>query len=101
MEHQLDPVASIAAAAIEHMNSDHADAVLAYARGLGGIHWAQAAVMTGLSAHGIDLTVSGDGRVATVHIPFIPPLSHANQLRPRLVAMAQQARDRLAAAGDG
>ncbi|GIV95326.1 MAG: hypothetical protein KatS3mg056_4035 [Chloroflexus sp.] len=36
-----DPIAPIAAAAIEHMNSDHADAVLAYARGLAGMSLGQ------------------------------------------------------------
>ena len=70
-----DPIAPIAAAAIEHMNSDHADAVLAYARGLAGIAWAKQALITRLEAGGIEIQVSGDERTTSVLIPFEPPLT--------------------------
>ncbi|OAN46975.1 nitroreductase [Chloroflexus islandicus] len=90
-----DPIAPIALAAIEHMNSDHADAVLAYARGLAGIAWAEMALVTRLEASGIELRVTGNGQTTTVRIPFEPPLTHADQLRPTLVQLAQRARQQL------
>ncbi len=39
--------AELVAGAIEHMNADHADAVLAYAQVLAGLAWAQTAELTG------------------------------------------------------
>ncbi len=95
MMHDHDPIAAIAAAAISHMNSDHADAVLAYAHGLAGMTWAQTAMITDLTASGIELLVSSADQTATVHIPFKPPLTDAGQLRPRLIALARQARNRM------
>lgn len=91
-----DPIAPIALAAIAHMNSDHADAVLAYARGLAGAEWAETALVTRLEASGIELQVTGNGQTTTVRIPFDPPLTHADQLQPMLVKLAQQARHQLA-----
>lgn len=87
-----DPLAPIAAAAIAHMNSDHADAVLAYARGLAGLGWAHAATVVQIEAAGLDLHVQGDGQTAIVRVPFDPPLTDPAQLRPMLVALAEQAR---------
>ncbi|MGC8801273.1 MAG: nitroreductase family protein [Chloroflexus sp.] len=90
-----DPIAALAAKAIEHMNSDHADVVLMYARGLAGISWAQTACLTVLQADGMELHVSGHGQTASVWIPFHPPLRQAEQLRSRLIELMQQASDRL------
>jgi nitroreductase len=87
-----DPLAPVAAAAIAHMNSDHADAVLAYARGLAGLGWAQAATVVQIDGAGLDLHVQGDGQTAIARVPFDPPLTDPAQLRPTLVALAEQAR---------
>jgi nitroreductase len=86
-----DLLAPIAAGAIEHMNSDHADAVLAYARGLAGLAWAEAATLVALDAAGMDLRARGQGQTATARIRFDSPLRSAEELRPTLVALAQQA----------
>jgi nitroreductase len=87
-----DPIAQIATAAIEHMNSEHADTVLAYARGLAGITWAKRALITRLAANGIEIHAIGDDRETTIFLPFEPPLTDTEQLRPVLIAMAQKAR---------
>lgn len=89
-----DPLGPIAAEAIEHMNADHADAVLAYARGLAGLPWAEAATLAALDAGGMDLLVEGQGRQTLARIPFEPPLRTPDELRPALVALAERARDR-------
>jgi nitroreductase len=87
-----DPLASIAQDAIDHMNSDHADAVLAYARGIAGLNAAVAARVTGLDARGLDIEVGLDGRTQSTRIGFDPPLTSPDQLVPTLVALAERAR---------
>lgn len=87
-----DPLAAIADAAIAHLNSDHADALLAYARGIAGLDWAQSTTVTGIDAGGLDLQVAGVGRQQLARIAFEPPLAASAELRPRLVALAEQAR---------
>ena len=78
--------------AITHMNDDHAHNLLDYARVLAGLTWAEEAEMTGLDHTGFDLVVRGEGRLQHLHLPFTPPLTSAEQVRPALVALAQQAR---------
>ncbi|MBI1298511.1 DUF2470 domain-containing protein [bacterium] len=86
----LDPLADIAANAIAHMNEDHDDTVLAYARRLAGLTWADSAVVTELDADGIEIAVRGNGLTQLVRIPFEPRLTEAAQLRPKLIEMAEQ-----------
>ncbi len=92
MTESHDPIAQIAEAAIKHMNGDHADAVLDYVRGLAGITWAKRALITRLDASGIEIQAIGEGRETTIFLPFEPPLTDTEQMRPVLVAMAQKAR---------
>ncbi len=87
-----DPLAPIAQGAIDHMNADHADAVLAYAQGIAGLRTASAARVTGIDAAGLDLDVSVDGQLRSVRVAFDPPLTSPEQLRPALVALAARAR---------
>jgi nitroreductase len=92
-----DPLAPIAASAIDHLNSDHADALLAYARGLAGLSWAQAARAEQVTASGLELRVIGEGREERARVAFEPPLTEPAQLRPALVTLAERARIRVAA----
>ncbi|TWG97165.1 hypothetical protein L598_002200000490 [Mesorhizobium sp. J18] len=74
--------------AIDHMNSDHSDAVAAYAR-----HFAKAKhgdwKLTGIDPEGIDIA-SGD---EVKRIDFAEALQDAADVRKKLVEMARQARD--------
>jgi hypothetical protein len=54
--------------------------------------WAHAATVVKIDAAGLDLHVQGDGQTAIVRVPFAPPLTDPAQLRPTLVALAEQAR---------
>jgi nitroreductase len=87
-----DPLAPIAAAAIAHMNHDHADALLAYARGLAGLGWAEMATVERIDAAGLDLYVRGADRQQLARVVFDPPLTEQAQLRPKLVELAARAR---------
>jgi putative heme iron utilization protein len=73
----------------DHMNEDHADAVLGYARTLAGRSDAASARMTGFDAIGMDLVVeTGAGSIA-VHIPFDHELRDADDARDTLIALAR------------
>lgn len=82
----------IAPGAIRHMNEDHSHNLLDYARVLAGLPWAEEAEMTDLDQFGFDLVVRGGGRIHHVRLPFEPPLTSADQLRPALIVLAQRAR---------
>ena len=82
--------------AIGHMNEDHASAVLAYARGLAGLTWAESAVLTELDTQGFALVATGRDQASTVRLPFPTPVVDADDLRRVLVDLAKQARASLA-----
>ncbi len=87
--------ADLVAGAIEHMNEDHADAVLAYAQVLAGLAWAQTAELTQIDGAGVELIARAEGREESARISFDTPLTGADQLRPAMVALARRARERL------
>ena len=73
--------------AVAHMNADHGEALGLYAQGFAGQAdgtWDLACI----DLEGLDL-VSGDD---VARVWFDPPLQSADELRPRLVAMAKRAR---------
>lgn len=75
------------AGAVAHMNEDHRDAIANYATRLlnrDAGNWS----LSSIDPEGLDL-VLGD---ATARLWFEPPLTFAEELRPRLVELAKQAR---------
>ncbi|MGI9523238.1 MAG: HugZ family protein [Hyphomicrobiaceae bacterium] len=75
------------AAAVSHMNEEHAGALKLYARNLAGDvdgDWK----IAGIDAEGLDLILSD----RLVRVWFDAPLVRADDLRPVLMAMAQEAR---------
>ncbi len=78
---------AMAAGAVEHMNDDHADAIQLYARQVANPAqgpWQLACI----DLEGLDLTSSD----MVARVWFDRPLASADELRPRLVAMAKTAR---------
>ncbi|MEB3225239.1 MAG: DUF2470 domain-containing protein [Synechococcus sp.] len=75
-----------------HMNKDHSDAVLLYAKHFGDCHAASAATMLSLDETGMVLEVvyPGEGAEAT-HIPFPKTLTSAKDAHTVLVEMMQVA----------
>ena len=67
----------------KHMNDDHTEAVLAYARHYGGIKGAQAARMVAVAPEAMTLDVDG----APVQVPFDHTLSDSEDAHRTLVAM--------------
>lgn len=82
----------LVADAIAHMNADHADAVLAYARGLAGLTWAERASLTKIDRARFTLLAVAGEREEAAHIPFEPSLAGPEQLRAALIRLARDAR---------
>lgn len=86
-----DPLADVAGGIIGHMNTDHADALVAYARAFGGVE-ASEAVMVGVDRLGFKLRVTGAGRRHAVRIAFPREVTTAAESRTVLIEMLQRAR---------
>jgi putative heme iron utilization protein len=67
----------------KHMNDDHAEAVLAYARHYGGLSAAQQASLVAVRTEAMELEVDG----AKVTVPFDHSLSDSEDAHRTLVAM--------------
>lgn len=83
----VEALAGVEQPALDHMNRDHAEAVTLIARHFAagrGAGWA----LTGIDVEGLDLARGDEVRRAW----FPAPLANADELRPLLVRMAQQAR---------
>ncbi|MBE9102741.1 DUF2470 domain-containing protein [Vacuolonema iberomarrocanum] len=75
----------------KHMNDDHADAVLLYAKAFGHASDAQAAQMLRIDADGMDLKLEG-GSTTDVRIPFDHSLQDSEDAHQTLITMVKQAR---------
>lgn len=88
----VDPVAPSAAAIIEHMNHDHADANLAYATNLAGLTDATSSTMVGIDRHGITLRVETPDAPRMARLGFPEPLTSPDDARPAVIELLAQAR---------
>jgi putative heme iron utilization protein len=87
-----DLVAIGSRSAVTHLNDDHADALLAIGRALGGHPDATSVRCTGLDRRGIDLTVHSPRGRAPTRVAFPEPLDAPGQLRAATVALTRRAR---------
>jgi putative heme iron utilization protein len=89
-----DPLADAAPGIIEHMNRDHADALILYARVLGPVA-ADAAEMVAVDRLGFKLRVrAGDG-LEGCRIGFPREVTDAGQCRRVLIEMVEECRKRV------
>jgi putative heme iron utilization protein len=75
-----------------HMNEDHANAVVLYAQTFGGLTNATAAAMVAIDPQGMDLTAQVNGENVPVRIEFDHLLQDAEDAHHTLIAMVKQAR---------
>ncbi len=80
----------------QHMNEDHADAVLLYAKAFAGSTTATAARMLAIDPEGMDLMTTTDGSEVPVRIGFDHTLQDSEDAHQTLIAMVRQARTQLA-----
>jgi putative heme iron utilization protein len=89
-----DPVAPHATGAIAHLNADHADALAAMARTLGGYPDTISATCTGADRYGLDLRLSTERGLAYTRIGYAAPIDSIGELRSAAVELTRRARDR-------
>lgn len=89
---EIDPTAPNAAHAIEHLNDDHADALLLIAQNLAGYPDATAATCTGIDRYGMDLSIETPRGTAPSRVGFATPATEADGLRAATVELARRAR---------
>jgi putative heme iron utilization protein len=88
---QSDPLADVAGGIITHMNTDHADALITYARAYAGAE-ADEAVMTSVDRLGFRLRITHGGRRHGVRIAFPREVRTADESRVVLIEMLRAAR---------
>ncbi len=91
MEARPDPLADDAAGIVEHMNRDHADALVAYARHFAG-ETADEATMVAVDRLGFKLRLRQGDRLHSVRIAFPREVTSAGAGREVLIAMLREAR---------
>jgi hypothetical protein len=91
---RVDPLADVAAGILEHMNRDHPDALVVYARVLGGAADAEAATMVAVDRLGFRLRIRAGERLHAERIPFPEEVTSADDARRVLIGMLQDARAR-------
>ena len=87
-----DPVQPYAAAAIEHLNADHADSLAAMAKALGGFPDTDTATCTAADRYGLDLRVSTRRGIAYTRAGFADPIDSIDELRSATVELVRRAR---------
>ncbi len=86
-----DPLADAAAGIVEHMNRDHADALVSYARHFAG-EKADEATMVAVDRLGFKLRLRQGERLSSVRIEFPREVTTATQSRDVLIEMLRTAR---------
>lgn len=92
-----DPLAPHAADILAHMNADHADALVAYARAFTRATDAEEVVMNAIDRYGFELSVRTDGGPRPARLAFAKPIETPTDARRALVALVKDARAALAA----
>ena len=87
-----DPIAPHAEGILAHMNGDHGDAVLAYARGLAGEVDATSAKMTAVDRHGFDLALETPRGPKSARLAFAAEVASTDEVRRALVLLVKTAR---------
>ena len=90
-----DPLADVAGEIVEHVNRDHADALVTLARVFAGAE-ADEASMVSVDRLGFKLRIRHEGRVHGARVPFPREVTTAEETRQALIAMLRDARARLA-----
>jgi len=89
-----DPLADAGAGIIEHMNRDHADALLTFSRVLANAE-ADQAIMTSVDRLGFKLRITSGPRMHGARIPFPREVTTAEECRAVFIEMLGDARQRL------
>jgi len=88
-----DPLADATGEIVQHMNTDHKDALILLARVFAGIE-SQEAAMTSVDRLGFHVRLNTQGGMRGARIAFLREVSNPAEARKVLMEMVQQARQR-------
>lgn len=91
-----DPLAGAAAGILAHMNEDHGEAMIAYARAFARMPEATAASMTAVDRYGFELAVTTPAGPRATRLAFDAPMTTTDEVRKAMVVMVKAARAALA-----
>jgi putative heme iron utilization protein len=94
-----DPIAPFARAILDHMNADHADAMVDYCRVLTKATDTSAAVMTSVDRYGFEMSANTGRGPRPIRLAFSTPISTPDEARREMVALAKRARGQRTPAG--
>jgi heme iron utilization protein len=89
-----DPLAPSAAGMIEHMNADHADALVLYCKAFSKATEVTSASMTAIDRYGFEMSAMTQEGPRPVRVAFGTPASTPEEVRATLVAMVKDARSK-------
>lgn len=87
-----DPLTPFAEGILTHMNEDHGDAVLAYAKALARIESATAATMVAVDRYGFEIHVATPVGARVARLAFDAPVSTRDEVRKAMVDLVRAAR---------
>jgi heme iron utilization protein len=89
-----DPLRPHVAGIVEHMNDDHAAALVAYCRVFGGRAATERAEMVGVDRYGFTMLAHDDGAAerTAVRIPFGRPVDTPGAVRTAMIELLHEAR---------
>ena len=93
---EADPLVASAPAILTHMNEDHGEAMIAYARAFAGLTEATAASMTAVDRYGFELAVTTPAGPKVARLAFDEPVATSDEVRKAMVVMVKNARAKLA-----
>lgn len=93
---EVDPIAPFEAGIVEHMNDDHADALVAYARAFTRATDAQTVTMVSCDRYGFELSVKTERGPRPARIAFDDPIATGDEARQAMIALLKRARAQLA-----
>ena len=76
----------------KHMNEDHAEAIVLYAKAFGNSPDADSAKLVAIDPQGMDLTAQVAGEETTLRIAFDHTLQDSEDAHQTLISMVKQAR---------
>ena len=94
-EGTVDPIAPHEDAIVSHMNEDHADALVLYARAFTRAAEAKEVTMVSCDRLGFELSVQTDKGPRPARVAFDEPIATADEARQGMIALLKRARAQL------
>ena len=90
---ECDPIASLAQGIMDHMNDDHADAMVLYCKTMSKATTTTAATMVGVDRYGFEMSAQTDDGPRPIRLAFSQEVSTSDDIRKEMVAMVKKARE--------